>query len=274
MGDNLRAIAISQKITNGDLFYGVFKEIAESACKSDNYRAALTLASRLSDAQEKSKFLSSLAIGVAEKGLYNEAREIASTVQDILLRNDAYAKSAKLAFDAGKPNEASQCISKIDAKNLNCLDVFCKTDGLSIHNASALRLACVANKLIGVNEKLASALNYMAVVEVSRETAKLDDKVVSTIFDNLVKIGKEEDAFNFVVSRFSQLQNNNVAEKLCALAKSTKDKTLSLKIYKKLGELASVNEVSVMELALYLSQSGMSREELVNILGESLPKFK
>ena len=274
MGDNLRAIAISQKITNGDLFYGVFKEIAESACKSDNYRAALTLASRLSDVQEKSKFLSSLAIGVAEKGLYNEAREIASTVQDILLRNDAYAKSAKLAFDAGKPNEASQCISKIDAKNLNCLDVFCKTNGLSIHNASALRLACVANKLIGVNEKLASALNYMAVVEVSRETAKLDDKVVSTIFDNLIKMGKEEDAFNFVVSRFSQLQNNNVAEKLCALAKSTKDKTLSLKIYKKLGELASVNEVSVMELALYLSQSGMSREELVNILGESLPKFK
>jgi hypothetical protein len=152
--------------------------------------------------------------------------------------------------------------------------VFCKTNGLSIHNASALRLACVANKLIGVNEKLASALNYMAVVEVSRESAKLDDKVVSTIFDNLVKMGKEEDAFNFVVSRFSQLQNNNVAEKLCALAKSTKDKTLSLKIYKKLGELALVNEVSVMELALYLSQSGMSREELVNILGESLPKFK
>ena len=273
-GDNLRAIAISQKITNGDLFYGVFKEIAESACKGDNYRAALTLASRLSDVQEKSKFLSSLAIGVAENGLYNEAREIASTIQDILLRNEAYAKSAKLAFDAGKPNDASQCISKIDVKNLNCLDVFCKTDGLSVHNASALRLACVANKLIGVNEKFASALNSMAIVEVSRETAKLDEKVIGTIFDNLVKMGKEDDAFNFIVSRFSQLQNNNVAEKLCALAESTKDKNLSLKIYKKLGELASVNEVSVMELALHLSRSGMSRKDAVNILGDSLPKFK
>ncbi|MBE6412841.1 MAG: hypothetical protein E7036_09880 [Opitutales bacterium] len=273
-GDNLRAIAISQKITNGDLFYGVFKEIAESACKGDNYRAALTLASRLSDVQEKSKFLSSLAIGVAENGLYNEAREIASTVQDILLRNEAYAKSAKLAFDAGKPNDALQCISKIDVKNLNCLDVFCKTDGLSVHNASALRLACVANKLIGVNEKFASALNSMSIVEVSRETAKLDEKVIGTIFDNLVKMGKEDDAFNFIVSRFSQLQNNNVAEKLCALAESTKDKNLSLKIYKKLGELASVNEVSVMELALHLSRSGMSRKDAVNILGDSLPKFK
>ena len=274
MGDDLRAIAISQKITNGELFYNVFKKIAESACKGDNYQSALTLASRLSDPMEKSKFLSSLAVGVAKKGLFKEACGIASTVQNILDRNLAYSQSAKLAFDAGKLAEASECISKINATNLDCLSVFCQAEGLSVRSATAMRLAVVANKLIEVNPKLATALNSMAMLELSRESGKLDEKVISTIFDNLVKIGKESEAFEFFVSRLGQFSPNSFAERLCVLAESTKDKDFSLKIYKKLGELASVREISVMELALNISLSGIARENAVKILGDVLPKFK
>lgn len=274
VGDDIRAIAISQKITNSELFYGVFKEIADCACKGDNYRAALTLASRLSDVKEKNKFLSSLAIGVAGKGLYKEASEIASSVQDILLRNDAFANIAKLAFDANKPAEAAECISKINAKNLDCLNVFCNTNGMTARNASALRLACVSKKLISVSTKLAEALNAMAIAEISRETGKLDAKSIDAIFENLVKMGKEADAFEFLVSRIGQVSAGIYCEKLCSLAESTKDKQLSFKIYKKLGDLASVNEVSVIELALSLSRSGVSRADAVKILGDVLPKFK
>ena len=273
-GDGLRAIAISQKITNSDLFYDVFKQIGESACKGNDYRAALTLASRLKDPMEKSSFLLSLAVGVAQKGLYNQAREIASTIDNIILRNNAYAKIAKLAFDADKPEQASECISKINAKNLDCLKELCSADGLSQRNAVALRLAYVASKLFETAPKLAMALNTMAMQELSREDGKLDGSVTGAVFDNLVKTGKEADAFEFMVSRVGQISNANYGEKLCALAESTKDKDFALKIYQKLGELASVKEVSLIDLAINLSITGVSRENVVKILGDNLPKFK
>ncbi len=271
-GDELRAIATSQKITNESLFYEVFKAIGENASGGANYKETLTLASRLKDNLERSRFLSLLAIDVAKRGNFEGAKEIAAKVQDMVLKNAAYATIAKIAFDNEKYNEASFCISSIDVKNLDCLSVF--DDGnLSPKIATSMRLATLSSKLVAHNPKLAVALNNLALSSLnamkSHDASSGD--VFKLVFDNFVKLDKADVALNFVMN----LHRVNVSifkDSLCELAMNSKNAELSKKAITLLADIYNASNNSI-ELAVLLAVNGVSREESVQILSSVLPKF-
>ncbi len=272
-GDDLRAIAISHKITNEDLFYNVFNAIGENASGGANYKETLTLASRLKDVGERSRFLSSLAIDIAKRGYFDRSREVAAMVPDVLLKNAAYAGAAKIAFDAGKFQEAAACVSLLNVKNLDCLAIFDETK-IDPQSATASRLASLASKLAAHNAKLAGALNNLALSSLNSMQShnEASGYVFRMVFDNFVKLDNTDVALNFVLNNVHRVNPSIFKESVCALAINSKNRELSKKAYSLLSDIYKADN-SIIEFAVLLAANGVSREESVEILADVLPKF-
>jgi hypothetical protein len=278
-GDDLRAIAISQKITNAELFTAVFYAIADVASGSKNYREALALASRLKSAAERDKFHSDVAISISSNGLFAEAKEVVAKVSSIEAKNRAYTSIAKIALDKGNKEAFADYISMISVKNLDCLSVFDNenTAKLPPHIVTAARLADIAAKMAKINPKLAEALNNLAAAESKKiESGNSSaETVYKRIIRNMASLGKSEEAIAFISNNIHKQSNSNqFIDDLYFIAATSSDREIAKKAFVLAANLCeALGSEEQVKLALALQFGNLDRSESAQILKPFLPKF-
>ncbi len=284
-GDNLRAIAITYKIENAEMFNSVFYEIAEKIGRDkNNYRQAVVLSDRLKNRGEKDKFLSELASNVAERGMYAESREISSKIKDAGWKNAALARGAKHAFDSSNDKEAVAFISSMDISNLDCLSIFDgagDADKFGRELLQGARLAKLSFKIASADAKTAEALNRLAVSELSRggaENAKGFAYLCGIVARNMVSLGKPGAAFSFISERIRNRGHFKVLfGDICAIgmnAAANSDAELARKAFRLAADVCgSCGPRECVYLALAVQLSGLSAEDCAEILSPFLPKF-
>ena len=280
-GDDLRAIAVSRKITDTSLFHSVFCEIADSLGRGKNYAEAVSLSEKLRDVSVKNRFLSELAQGVAEQGLYKEAREVAAKIADIPQRNAVLAKLAKSAFDNSRADIAVQIVSALNVSNLDCLAVF--DDGTEKSFGAPLlvgvRLAKLSAKTASSNAKISAALNALAAAQTRNAGASSAEgyaELCSMVARNMLAFGKRADAFDFISSSLRTAEHSDALFgdicKIAAGAANNSEPELAAKAFSLAADVVRTAQQAV-ELAVAVQAAGMPKAEAVKILKPFLPTF-
>lgn len=282
IGMENKAIEVARKVAESKLFEGTFTKIANSAGNSENYMDAIALASRMPEGRQKNEFLSDLAAGVAKRGYFEAAFSIASTIKDSDAKDFSYARIAVAAADKN-PKALTEAVAKISLDNVEAIMKISPTCyGLNSRGYnkdknevlySAAALADLAALVANTDKKLCNKINNAAINELSKSKQDSLSIVALVIADNYSKIGDSPAAINFISDNLYRIQDSPLA-KLCKLgaqvAKSNPE--AALKAFKSAASIASGND-EIIILAWYLANSGLPRNQQVELLSDLLPKF-